>query len=281
MKRNAGLSTKTVIRKLFFYIALIATVLFFMMPIYHFATMSIKTEVDAFASPPKWFFVPTLEHYKSVFGEIDYTRSLLNSIIISFCTVLFSLVIGLPAAYALSRLKFKVKNAILVWILSTTMLPPMSIILPYYLIYMNLHLLDTRTGMVIIYLTLALPLTVWMMKTFFDDVPLALEEAARIDGCSTFGIFMRISIPVVSHGIMACAVFSWITAWNEFLFGLILTRKFAKPATVGIMMFSRFEDIKWGAIAAGSVTIMFPVLVFSFFMRKFLIQGLTKGALKE
>ena len=161
------------------------------------------------------------------------------------------------------------------------MLPPMSIILPYYLIYRNLHLLDTRIGMVIIYLTLALPLTVWMMKTFFDDVPRPLEEAAKIDGCSTFGIFWRISTPIVAHGIMACAVFSWITAWNEFLFGLILTRKFAKPATVGIMMFSRFEDIKWGSIAAGSVTIMFPVLVFSFFMRKFLIQGLTKGALKE
>ncbi len=195
--------------------------------------------------------------------------------------VTLSLLLGVPAAYALSRMAMRGKHVLQFWILTSRMIPPMALAVPFFMIFSKTHLLDTYIGLIIIYLTFNLALVIWIMKTFFDDVPVTLEESATIDGCSTFGCFWRISLPLVSPGLAATTIFCWIMSWNEFLYALVLTRRAAKTAPVAVTIFMRFIDIRWGTIAAGSTFIMLPIILFAIVVNKYLISGLVKGALKE
>jgi multiple sugar transport system permease protein len=175
----------------------------------------------------------------------------------------------------------RARNAIFFWILTSRMIPPMALAVPFFMFFSKLHLLDTHLALIIVYLSFNLALVIWIMRIFFDDVPLEIEEAARIDGCSTFECFWRISLPLVTPGLAATIILCWIMCWNEFLYALILTRKAAKTAPVAVTIFLRFIDVHWGTIAAGSTFIMIPILIFAFVVHKYLISGLVKGALKE
>jgi len=268
-------------KKIGFYVVIGLIVFLFILPIYHVVTMSFKTEVDALASPPTWIFRPVLDNYIDVLATTKFPYYLLNSLIVSCITVSLSLLIGVPGAYALSRLTFRMKRSLFAAILGTRMLPPICIAIPIYMIYARLGLLDRLGGLVIVYLSFNLSFVVWMMKGFFDDVPRSLEEAARIDGSSTIGTFSQIALPVVVQGLIATAIFCWVLSWNEFLYALVLTRRTAKTAPVGITYFLRFEDVKWGSIAAGAALIMSPVVLFSVGVQRYLVRGLTAGAVKE
>ncbi|MBI2000729.1 MAG: carbohydrate ABC transporter permease [candidate division NC10 bacterium] len=253
---------------------------YFLLPLYHLVTMSVKTDVQTFASPPVWIFQPVWDHYR-VLLRGKFPGFLANSLLVSAGSVLVTMALGTPAAFTLARARFRGRRVLLLAILGTRMLPPISLALPVFLAYLRLGLLDNRLGLVLVFLTFNLPLVVWLLKGFFDEVPDSLLEAARMDGCSILGAFVRIAVPYTSPGILACTILAWIYAWNEFTFTLILARRDAITATVALASFFDLEKVAWGSIAAGSTMTMLPVVLFSLLGRRFLIRGLTGGALKE
>jgi len=264
-----------------FYVFIIIVTAAFVFPIYWFITTSFKNPVDIFSVPPSWLFKPILKNYSELFRVQRFQYNILNSFIISSSVVALSFLLGVPAAYALSRISIQGKQTLYFWILTSRMIPPMALLVPFFMAFSKLRLLDTHIALIIIYLTFNLALVIWIMKTFFDDVPVSLEEAAVIDGCSTLGCFWKISLPLVSPGLAATTIFCWIMSWNEFLYALVLTRRVAKTAPVAVTVFMRFIDIRWGTIAAGSTFIMLPIIIFSIVVNKYLIAGLVRGALKE
>ncbi len=276
---NASLM-KRGISKFGCYAVAMVLIAFILLPIYYIVTMSLKYDVDAFAYPPKWIFTPTFDNYIAIFKDGVLTKNLLNSVIVSSSCVLIGLLIGTPAAYALSRLKSKAVPGLMLFILAVRLIPPMSMLLPVFSLYVKLNLMDTHIGLILLNLTFVLPLNVWMQKNFFDDVPREMEEAAEIDGCTTVQTLVHVIIPLIAQAIVATAIFSWIQAWNEYLFALVITRFNARTIIVAVNNYINFDEMRWGELAATSVVICLPVILFSIFVRKYLISGLTAGGIK-
>ncbi|MBI3456082.1 MAG: carbohydrate ABC transporter permease [Candidatus Rokubacteria bacterium] len=242
--------------------------------------MSVKPEQDIFAFPPKLIFKPTLDHYLSLW-DTAFRRSFGNSAVASAAATVLALLVGVPGAYALSRATFRGERQLSLWILASRMAPPIAFTIPYFLVYRHVGLLDTLTGLVLIYLTFNLSLVVWLMRSFFDATPRSLEEAAWIDGAGLRQGFLRIVLPLSTPGLAATAILCFLYAWNDFFFALILTRTAAMTAPVAVVNFMNYEGWDWGKIAAGGTMVMLPVLLFSYVVRNFLVRGLTAGALKE
>lgn len=280
MKRREQKLTREQLIKSTLWFFLVLFAVFSLFPIYWIVTLAFKNRIAILAMPPAWIFKPILDNFEELFNTQPYLRYILNSVIISSTTVTVSLLIGVPAAYSLSRLRFRYRNILAFWLLATRMAPPIALAMPFFLLYRDLKLLDTHIALIITYMSFNLSWVVWMMWSFFEEVPLELEEAASIDGCSRFMRFLKIALPIVGPGLAATAVLCWILAWNDFMFALILTRRVAKTAPVAITIFIRFEEIRWGVIAAGGATVMAPVILFSVIVRKYLVRGLAMGALK-
>jgi multiple sugar transport system permease protein len=240
--------------------------------------MSLRPSDDAMGYGLR--FVPTLDNYRALWTG-HFPRSFANSVAASAISTVLSLAVGVPAAYALSRWRFRARRAVALWILATRMAPPIAFTIPFFLAYRYLHLLDTVTGLAIIYLTFNLALVIWMMQSFFEGVPRELEEAAWIDGCTIWGAFRRISLPLAAPGVAATGVLCFILSWNDFFFALILTRTQAMTAPVAIVNFMQYEGWEWGKIAAAGSLVMLPVIVFTFFVRTYLVRGLMAGSIKE
>ncbi len=190
------------------------------------------------------------------------------------------MVLGVPAAYALSRGTFRGASGIGLWILVTRMMPPIAFTIPLFVAFRYLELIDTRFGLVVVYLTFSLALVIWMMKPFFDAVPRQLEEAAAIDGCGTWKTFLTITLPLAAPGLAATAVICFIQSWNDFFFALVLTRTQASTAPVAIVGFMQYVGWEWGRMAAGGTLVMLPVVLFSVVVRKYLVRGLAAGSIK-
>lgn len=252
----------------------------FIYPVYWLLTISLKPQVEAFRTPPSWIFLPTFKHYIRLFVQADFLRYFTNSMVISVGATLLALFLGVPASYSLSRGKFRGKNKVLFAILASQMVPPILFIIPYFTTFVKLQLIDTRIGLIIISLSFTLALVTWSMRAFFDDIPIELEEAAKIDGASDLQIFIKIILPLVSNGAVATGIISLVLCWNQFLFPLVLTRYKAITATVALMTFMAAEAEDWGLMASGSIMLTLPVLVFSILIRKYLARGLVAGALK-
>lgn len=247
-------------------------------PVLWLVQISLKTELETFRMPPK-LFVPTFDNYVALF-QGKFARSFSNSLIVSVSTTLVSMLLGVPAAYALSRGAVRAERSIALWVLTTRMAPPIAFAIPFFLAYRHLGLIDTRLGLVIIYLTFNLSLVIWMMRTFFDSLPRSLEEAAAIDGAGHLETFLRISLPLSGPGLATTAIFCFLFAWNDFFYALVLTRSQAPTAPVAIVNFMNYEGWEWGKIGAGGTMIMVPVVLFSLLVRRYLIRGLTAGATK-
>ncbi len=261
---------------------LIAAVIFGVIlfpPVVLFLT-SIKTELDALSFPPKWIFKPTLENYTEIFEFSPFARYLLNSFIVASLNTGVVLVLGSFAAYSLARFRFKGADDIAFWILSVRMMPPVAAIIPIYIIMRNLRLLDTPWSLVITYLTFNLPFAVWMMRSFFREIPREIEESALVDGCSIFRSFRSIALPLVAPGLAATGILTFIFSWNEFLFALILTGSKAVTLPVGITGYMKETGINWGYMTAGGALALIPVILFTILAQKHLVKGLTMGALK-
>lgn len=261
------------------HVLVIVLVLLVMFPFIWLIVMSFKTIDDIFAWPPQLFFTPTIENYTDLWRG-DFPKSFWNSLVTSVTSTVIAIVLGVPGAYALSRFEMRRSNQLSILILASRMAPPIAFTIPYFLAYRWMGLLDTKTGLILIYLTFNLSLVIWLMRSFFDATPRALEEAAWIDGASLWQSFTKIILPLSGPGLAATAILCFLFSWNDFFFALILTRTEATTAPVAIVNFMDYEGWAWGRIAAGGAMVMLPVLVFSLLVRRFLIQGMTAGAIK-
>ncbi len=253
-------------------------------PVYWMMTISLKTEVDQFAVPPRWIsFQPTLAHYREAFLARSFGQYLLTSAFVSVSSTLCAMVLGTLAAYALSWFRFprRLSTRLSVWILSTRMFPPIVTVVPLFLMMRDIRLLDTRLSLVIVYTAFNLPFVVWMMRGFFREIPRELEEAARVDGDSRLGALRRVILPLVAPGLAATAVFCLIISWNEFLFALVLTQTdAAMTLPVGIAGRVTQYEIRWGVMSAAATVAMMPILIFALAVQRYLVRGLSLGAVK-
>jgi len=257
----------------------IGVLLLVLSPVVWLLMMSFKTEVDALAMPPKLIFVPTLENYSGLL-EARFLRPLLNSVVVATVTTVVSLALGVPAAYALSRGRTWATGGIAFWILATRMAPPIAFAIPFFLAYRTIGWLDTLSGLIVIYLTFNLSLVIWLMRAFFDGIPVSLEEAAWIDGASLGQTIRAVVLPLTAPGIAASAILCFLAAWNDFFFALVLTRSSAMTAPVAIVNFMHYAGRDWGRITAGSIIVALPVIAFAVPVRRYLVSGLTAGAVK-
>ena len=268
--------------KRFIFMALIILVTFLAFaPILWLILNAFKTKADILAIPPKWFFTPTLENFRDAIRARDFFKAYTNSIIICASSVFIGLVFGVPMAYGLSRFNFKGKNGFAFWVLSTRFAPPVFVLVPFFMIFRSLSLVDTKLGMIIIYLIICLPLIVWVMYSFFRDVPIELEEAALVDGARPFQVFTQISLPIVAPGIVAVAILAAILCWNDLIFAVVLSSHNAKTMPITISSFASYMEIIWGGMAASSTIALVPILIFTLFIQKYLVAGLTFGAVKN
>ncbi len=242
--------------------------------------MSLKTQLASFQMPPQLIFRPTLENYGAILQDTTFLRSFGNSTIAAAASMLVSLLVGVPAAYALSRSGARADGPISLWVLTTRMAPAITYGLPFFMAFRFLHLIDTLTGLVVIYLTFNLSLVIWMMRIFFDGLPRSLEEAAFIDGAGLGWAFLRITLPLSAPALATTAIFCFLFSWNDFFYALIVTRSQAQTAPVAIVNFMNYQGWDWGKITAGGTMIMLPVVVLAILVRRYMIRGLTAGSLK-
>lgn len=269
---------KTVI--ILLYIVLVAIGLLWLFPAIWMFLTSFKTQVQTFQIPPVWIFKPVLENYNDLFFASNIGKYLLNSLIITGISTVICLFLGSLAAFALARFRIRRNKDISFWILSTRMFPPIASAIPLYLLLRNFQLLDTYIGLIAVYITLNLGFATWMMKGFFNDLPVAIEESAMIDGCSQYGVFFRIVLPISSPGLAATAILCFIFAWNEFLFALLFTGRAAKTMPVVLSGYITETGIRWGALTAASVLTAAPTILLAILAQKYIIRGLTLGAVK-
>ncbi len=265
--------------RLFLYILIFILVFAIMFPFIWILIMSFKPTEDMFAWPPKLFFSPTIEHYLGLWSG-DFPKSFWNSLVTSVGSTIAAILLGVPGAYALSRMAYKTGSRMSLLILASRMAPPIAFTIPYFLAYRFIGLHDTLSGLILIYLTFNLSLVIWLMRSFFDAIPRTLEEAAWIDGATMWQGFTRIILPITGPGLAATSILCFLYSWNDFFFALILTRTEATTAPVAVVNFLDHEGWQWGKIAAGGTMVMMPVLVFSVAVRKFLISGMSAGAVK-
>jgi multiple sugar transport system permease protein len=261
------------------HIAIALVLIVLLSPFLWLLQMSFKPNDLILQFPPPLIFHPTLENYSALWRSA-FSTSFINSLLSASFSTALALLLGVPAAYALSRWAERGKHALSFAILVTRMAPPIAFTIPFFLFYRWIGLLDTVTGLVLIYTSFNLPLVIWMMQPFFETVPQSLEEAALVDGASTRTIFLKIVLPMVAPGIAATAILCFLYAWNDFFFALILTRTNARTAPVAVVNFMNYEGWEWGKIAAGGSLVMAPVLIFSLAVRRYLVSGLTAGAVK-
>ena len=265
-------------RSTLFYIGAVALCL---PPVFVFVWMiltGLKTGVQNISYPPEFIFSPTLENFRAVFAQYNFLKYLMNSLIVASLATGLSLLLGLPAAYSIAKYR---QGRIGVLILVARMTPFVSYLLPWYIIFRYLNLIDTYTALTITHLIITLPMVIWLMISFFESVPAELEDAAMIDGCSSLQSFRIIVLPLVRNGIATSAIISFIFSWNQFLFSLILSGPKTKTVPVAVYNFISYGKIDWAGIGAAATLIVLPVSIFAFFVRKSIVQGLTMGALKD
>ncbi|MGO3346593.1 MAG: carbohydrate ABC transporter permease [Marinomonas sp.] len=276
MTLNQQRKIKTLITGSFAW--LVALTLFF--PIFWMFITSFKTELQAISVPPALFFEPTLDNYKVVQERSDYLLHAMNSVITSFGSTLIALVIAIPAAYSMAFFPGKRTKDILLWMLSTKMLPAVGVLVPIYILFRNHGLLDSRTGLIIIFTLMNLPIIIWMLFSYFKDLPKEILEAARMDGASPWGEVVKVVLPLSVGGIASTALLSIILCWNEAFWSLNLTASNAAPLTAMIASYSSPEGLFWAKLSAASTLACAPIVVFGWFCQKQLVQGLTFGAVK-
>ncbi|MEX2540608.1 MAG: carbohydrate ABC transporter permease [Trueperaceae bacterium] len=251
-------------------------------PIAWLIVTSLKTRLDIFAFPPKFLFSPNLDSYRKFlsFGSESILPFLMNSIVIAVFATLLTTVAGSLAAYAFSRMTFAGRLPLLMGVLATRLLPPITAVIPLFLLMRDLNLLDTHLGLVIIYGAINVPFAIWILKSFFDTIPRELEESALVDGCTMINALRHITLPLALPGVAATATFIFILAWNEFTFAFLFTSVDAKTMPVIIAETLGEMEIYWQDMSAMATLIALPGLLFAFFMQRYLVSGLTAGAIK-
>jgi ABC-type glycerol-3-phosphate transport system permease component len=261
------------------------------LPVVWTAVTSVKPHQAIFATPPVVRFTPTLEHYSRTLGIgtgrfVESTSggigpAILNSLIVTTGTTLLTLLFAVPAGYAFARLRFPGRRPFAFYTLFTNMAPPIGLLIPYFFLLNRLRLMDTYVGLIGVYLTFSVPFGIWLMVTYFEELPRELEEAAAVDGAGRFLAFWRIVLPQARGGVAVTAVFSFINAWNEFLYAAVLTGTQTRTATVALFGFLSTEEHLWGPFTASGTMIMVPVIAIALVAQRHIVHGLTLGAVRR
>ena len=259
------------------YVLLVVLLIPFLFPLGWMLLSSLKTQVQNTAYPPVWIFPPTLGNYREVFQKNPFFTFTMNSLVVAAGSTGLALVLGLPGAYAIARFK---RTGIALAILTARMAPGIGYLIPWFILFTKAKMIDTYAALILTHLIVALPLVLWVMIGFFEDVPGDLIEAARIDGCSHWAAFLRVALPLAKPGIVATGILSFIFSWNNFLFSLIIAGFKTRTLPIAVYSFLSYEEINWGGLTAAATIITLPVLVLALFVQKHIVRGLTMGALK-
>ncbi len=249
-------------------------------PILWIMGISLKTQTDAFAMPPKLIFVPIWDHYAKVLADAAFIRGFTNSVLTALLSNLLAFAIAVPAAFALNQRRVPGRGVILAWLLLSYMLPEFLFVIPMYGLFQATGLYDTVFGLSLVYLTFTLPFTIWMMRAFFAEVPFALYESARLEGAKSWQILLRVYLPIAAPGIAATAILNTIRIWNELAIALGLTFDKAQTVTLAVAAYRGYASIDWGALSAAAITSILPMLIFAILAQRQIVGGLSLGAVK-
>jgi len=264
-------------KRVAFYVVALAMALLVLFPFWWMLLASFKTQPDIIATPPRLLFSPTLQNYRKVFEEQDFVQYFINSTVVAVLSVGLSLLIGLPAAYSISRFA---QQRLGMFILLARLMPGISFLMPWYIVFSRLGLMDSYTALVLSHMLIALPIVVWIMSSYFDGIPRDLEESAMVDGATRQYAFLKIILPISGPGIITATTLSFIFSWNNFLFSQVLSMEKTKTLPIAVYNFLSYADIDWGGVMAASVAIMTPALVLTVIFQKYVVKGLTMGAVK-
>ncbi|MBA2668206.1 MAG: carbohydrate ABC transporter permease [Trueperaceae bacterium] len=260
-----------------FYLLLGVLLIAFMFVFYWMVVTSLKLPREVTVYPPALVFEPTLMNYRNVLEKTPFFHQLSNSLIVAIGAVTLAMVVGLPASYAISRYRLK---SLALTILMMRMMPTIVFMLPLFVVYQRLGLIDTHAGLIFSHLILTVPLIVWIMIGFFEDVPGEVEDQARVDGCRRWGVFWRIALPLSAPGIVVTTILSFITSWNNFVFVLILGGVRTTTLPLAVFNFMGFEMLDFGGVAAVASMLSLPIIVLTIIVQRWLVGGLTLGAIK-
>ena len=268
-------------RRLLMLIAAACLVLIWAFPVFWGFLTSLKTERDVLAWPPVLFFTPTLDNYRAVLeGSRSILPNLWSSLVVTTSATVITMLFAVPAAYAMARLKMRFKRTTGFYVLATQMLPPVGIIIPYYIVLQKIGGLDTYAGITTIYLTFSLPFAIWLMITYFEDIPFEMEEAALLDRAGRLRTLWYVILPQVRGGMAVTTIFVFLNAWNEFLFAVVLGGNTVRPVTVAMYNFISVEQTQWALLSAAAMVAMAPVIVIGLAAQRHIVKGLTVGAVK-
>jgi multiple sugar transport system permease protein len=246
---------------------------------YWMVTLSLKTQVEAAGYPPHFFrFAVTFKNYAEVFQKNPFVLYIWNSSVVAAGSTALGLIVGLPAAFSIARWR---QQGLALTILVARIIPGISYLIPWYVLFRHLHLVDTYLALILTHLVVSLPLIIWVLIGFFEDVPEELEHAALIDGCSYYSAFWRIALPLVRPGIVAAAILSFIFSWNNFLFSVILAGRHTRTLPIAVFNMISYEEISWGPLAAAATMITLPVIILTLIVQRHIVSGLTFGAVKR
>lgn len=262
---------------LLFYFLVLVMALVVLFPFLWMLSSSFKTQVDIISWPPKFLFEPTLQNYARVFKEQDFLKYFINSTIVGGLAVAFSLLLGLPAAYTISRYTQK---KLAVFILLARLMPGISFLMPWYVIFSRLNLMDSYTALVLSHMLIALPIVVWIMASYFNSIPTEMEESAMVDGATRQYAFLKIILPLSGPGIITATTLSFIFSWNNFMFSQVLSMEKTKTLPIAVYNFVSYAEVDWGGVMAAAVAIMTPAIILTMVFQKYVVKGLTMGAVK-
>jgi len=283
------LSSRRTLRTLLLYVIVLMIVIWTIAPYLWLIISSFSSKIELLTVPLRWLpSRPTLENYRSLFFEYGeqsvnarlFIRSLSNSAIISLSTMVIAVILGVLAAYAIARLRFRGSQWMILAMMTIQLIPPIILVIPLYVIMRQAKLLDTHLGLIIVDLSIALPLVIWLMRSYFASIPSELEDAARIDGCTYLDALFRIVLPLSGPGLVSVMIFAFIASWNEYLYAFIYTNVNAKTLPVLIGEFSTKLGLEYLKIAAAGVLASLPPVVLALIFQRFIIRGLTAGAIK-
>jgi multiple sugar transport system permease protein len=262
---------------LLFYVAVITIALIVLFPFLWMLSSSFKTQLDIIAWPPKLIFTPTLQNYEKVFGEQDFLKYFVNSTVVGTAAVSLSLVLGLPAAYSISRFK---QRKLAVFILLARLMPGISFLMPWYIVFSRLGLMDSYTALILSHMLIALPIVVWIMSSYFATIPPELEESAMVDGATRQYAFWKIILPLSGPGIITATTLAFLFSWNNFMFSQVLSMEKTKTLPIAVYNFLSYAEVDWGGVMAAAVAIMAPAIILTMIFQKYVVKGLTMGAVK-
>jgi multiple sugar transport system permease protein len=288
--RSRGAVRQRYLGNVLLAVAAVVLLVWTLFPFVWILLTSLKSPGDIISVPPKFVFTPTIDNYLALVigehrGEYSSTRPdfpmfFLNSIVISFGAVALSVAAGIPAAYALARFDFPLKNALAFVFMSFRFVPFIVFVIPLYRLYQLFGLYNTHTGLILAYQLITLPFTIWMLRSFFQEIPLEIQDAAKIDGCSWLGVLTRVILPLSMPGISVTVILGFIFCWNAFNYPLMLAGRQTFPVTVGAIQFISYEQVLWGQMAAATIISALPQLVLSLMVQKYIVRGLTMGAVR-